>query len=145
MDKTIKEQILDYNILESQVKLRKTEIDDKLRRIFKTIHEIQEKNRQYKIMGKNYFYQYSTYDGFRLEGNNLYLHYYDYGYDCYDCEEFSIPVEVAETEEKAKEWAIKEIEKLKELRKQEDKQKELEKEKRERAEYERLKEKFEND
>ena len=43
MDKTIKEQILDYNILESQVESRKTEIDDKLRRIFETIHRIQEK------------------------------------------------------------------------------------------------------
>ena len=52
-----------------------------------------------------------------MDDNNLYLHYYDCGYDCYDCGEFSIPIEVSETEEKAKEWDIKEIEKLKKISK----------------------------
>lgn len=44
------------------------------------------------------FNRWSALDGYRIDGDDLLLHYYDNGYDCYESEEFSIPLSVVEDE-----------------------------------------------
>ncbi len=139
------EHVEEYYSLKHLTEIEKETLDDHFCRIFKAIHEIQEENSKYKIMGKNYFNSYSTYDGFRYSDNKIFLHYYDHGYDCYDCEEFSIPIEAAESEEKAKEWALEEIKKMKEKGEKEMEIKKKKAEDNEKAEYERLKKKYEGE
>ena len=69
----------------------------------------------------------STLDDYRIVDDYLYLNYYDRGYDCYDCAEFKIPLEVVEKELQSTtgavlEWYRDEIDKYleeqKELKKQ---------------------------
>lgn len=140
------EQIKRYNKLREQTEIEKIKLDRHFQSIFEAIHEIQENNWNKigeSFMGNNYFGKYSTYDGFKYQDNKIYLHYYDYGYDCYDCCEFCIPVEAAESEESAKKWAEKEVEKKIKEREKKRKEAEKRKEENEKAEYERLKKKYE--
>lgn len=44
------------------------------------------------------FNRWSALDGYRIDGDDILLHYYDDGYDCYESEEFSIPLSVVEDE-----------------------------------------------
>lgn len=90
------------------------------------------------------FWSYSEYDGFRREDDNIILHYYDYGYDCYDGAELPpIPINIIENEAELDKWfdeRLKEYEKSKEQHRLEVEQKKREEEL---AEYKRLKEIYE--
>ena len=45
---------------------------------------------QYPILCS--FYGYARYEQFDIQDNNLYIKYYDHGYDIYDCDNFYIPL-----------------------------------------------------
>ena len=95
------------------------------------------------------FYKYSSLDGYKLEGNILILHYYDRGYDCYDGDEFEIPLEIIEKDliepGKALDW-YKGIFEAATKKKEEKKIKDAEKAKeKELAELKRLQKKYKNE
>lgn len=96
------------------------------------------------------FGYYSTLDDYRIEDDYLYLHYYEDGYDCYECDEFKIPLEVVEKELQSTtgavlEWYKDEVDKYLEKQKALQKKKEAKKREKELAELKRLQEKYKNE
>lgn len=144
----IKELIETENDLRKEANSYRKTIFDKLRPIFSII-KTEYLNKEDIIrsgeLALNFGY-YSTLDDYRIEGNYLYFHYYDHGYDCYDCAEFKIPLEVVEKELQSKgaviDWYRGEVDKYLKKQKKLQKIKEAEEEKKELAELKRLQEKY---
>ena len=144
-------------LIETEKKLRKEAdsyrktIFDKLKSIFSIIkaeyldkEDIIHSERLVLTFG-----DYSTLDGYRIEDDYLYLHYYEDGYDCYYCAEFKIPLEVIEKELQSKgavlEWYKGEVDKYLEEQKELQKKKEAKKREKELAELKRLQEKYKDE
>ena len=88
------------------------------------------------------FGSYSSYHHYGINDEEVWIEYYDYGYDSYDSSIIDIPIDdfINRPKEWANEWAKsirneKEEERIKQLKEQE---------KREKEELERLKEKYES-
>ena len=113
------------------------------RRIFDKLHREDLKSKTNIIQ----FDSYARFEGVEWnvsDANNIYIRYYDYGYDLYDSSTLTIPASILFNDEKIDKWiqglitdALKKIEESK-------RKEELKDEERERLEYERLKSKFEN-
>lgn len=105
-----------------------------------------------KFIGEKHtfkFYKYSSLDGYRLDSNTLILHYYDRGYDCYDGDEFEIPLEIVEKDlegsGKALDWYKELFEKAAKKKEDKRKKKEMKTREDELAELKRLQEKYKNE
>ena len=149
----IKELIETEERLKREAESYEKTIMDKLKPIFQVI-KTEYLDREEEIDSKELrleFGYYSTLDGYRLDGENIYLHYYERGYDCYDCEEFKIPLEVVEKEllpsttGEVLAWYKAEIEKALNKKKELQKKKEAERREKELAELRRLQEKYKDE
>ena len=145
----IKELIETEKRLREEANSYQENILNKLKPIFSIIkaeYLDKEKIIHSEELGLKFGYR-STLDDYRLVGDYLCLNYYDRGYDCYDCAEFKMPLEVVEKELQSTtgavlEWYKGEIDKYLEKQKELQKKKEAEKEEKELAELKRLQEKY---
>jgi len=147
----IKELIETEEELRRDAESYEENIMDKLRPIFQVI-KTEYLSREKEIINSEElqleFDSHSTLDGYRLDGESIYLHYYDCEYDYYDCREFKMPLEVVEKELQSTtagavlEWYSGEVDKYLKKQKELQKKKEAEKEEKEMAELKRLQEKY---
>lgn len=78
------------------------------------------------------------------DNKNICIRYYDNGYDLYDSATLNIPAHIFGNDSLIEEWISSKIKEAKELQRQALEKQQLAKEAHEKAEYERLKAKFEN-
>jgi len=108
----IKELIEHENFHKNEAKKLSIEILDKLEPIFenlKTVFCVFNSRDYDDFIQKEYkfkFYMYSKFDGYRIDGHQLRLHYTDTCYDIGDTSEFVIPLSIVEKElSENNEWA----------------------------------------
>ena len=133
------------------------EIMGKLKPIFNKLRDIYVEHTETDnlpvYMDKEHCFKFNSWcdiDGYKIIEDMLYLHYYDYGYDCYDSDYFVIPLSVVEDElsplGKGNEtvvWYNKQWEEADKRREEKSKEKERAQADEEYKQYLKLKEKYE--